>query len=79
VIIMIAFKVIQQPWGPVLKYWVVLGATLLSCVLLYEFLLRRFAVTRMAFGIKTHPNEVRPHIREMESLPICGNRPPPSQ
>ena len=53
VIIMIAFKVIQQPWSPWIKYWVVLGTTLITCVLLYEFLLRRFAITRAAFGIKT--------------------------
>jgi glucan biosynthesis protein C len=54
VIIVIAFKVIQQPWSPWTKYWVVLGATLVACVLLYELLLRRFAVLRVAFGIKTH-------------------------
>jgi glucan biosynthesis protein C len=52
VIIMIAFKVIQQPWAPWTKYWVVLIATLLTCVLLYEFVLRRFALTRVVFGIK---------------------------
>jgi hypothetical protein len=50
----IAYSVIQQPWRPWTKYWVVLGATLVTCVLLYEFLLRRFTVLRIAFGIKTH-------------------------
>jgi len=64
VIIMIAFKVIQEPWSPWTKYWVVLGATLLVCVLLYEFVLRRFALTRAAFGIKVH---------EKRADPICGN------
>ena len=54
VIIVIAYFVIQQPWAPWTKYWVVLGATLLVCVLLYEFLLRRFALLRVAFGIKMH-------------------------
>jgi peptidoglycan/LPS O-acetylase OafA/YrhL len=54
VIIVIAYTVIQQPWRPWTKYWVVLGATLVTCVLLYEFLLRRFTVLRIAFGIKTH-------------------------
>ena len=54
VIIVIAYTVIQQPWGPWIKYWVVLGSTLITCVLLYEFLLRRFTVLRIAFGIKTH-------------------------
>ena len=62
VIIVIAYKVIQQPWAPWAKYWLVLVATLLTCALLYEFVLRRFAVTRAAFGIKTHENGVRPHL-----------------
>ena len=59
VIIVIAYTVIQQPWRPWTKYWVVLGATLVTCVLLYEFLLRRFAVLRIAFGIKTHSDARR--------------------
>ncbi len=54
VIIVIAWFVIRQPWAPWTKYWVVLGATLVVCVLLYEFLLRRFALLRVAFGIKQH-------------------------
>jgi len=54
VIIVIAWFVIRQPWHPWTKYWVVLGATLLVCVTLYEFLLRRFALLRIAFGIKVH-------------------------
>jgi hypothetical protein len=32
----------------------VLLATLLVCVLLYEYLLRRVAFLRLAFGIKSH-------------------------
>ncbi len=54
VIIVIAWFVIRQPWQPWTKYWIVLGATLLICVALYEFLLRRFAPLRLAFGIKLH-------------------------
>jgi peptidoglycan/LPS O-acetylase OafA/YrhL len=54
VIIVIAWFVIRQPWQPWSKYWIVLGATLLVCVLLYEFLLRRLAPLRLAFGIRIH-------------------------
>ena len=54
VIIVIAYFVIRQPWAAWTKYWVVLGATLLVCVLLYEYLLRRVAFLRLAFGIKSH-------------------------
>jgi glucans biosynthesis protein C len=52
VIIVIAYFVIAQPWTPWTKYGVVLAGTLVSCVLLYELLLKRFAVLRVAFGIK---------------------------
>ena len=51
---------IRQPWHPWTKYWIVLSATLLTCVALYEFLLRRFALLRIAFGIKTHAPATQP-------------------
>ena len=54
-IIVIAFFVIQLPWTPWTKYGVVLVATLLSSVLIYEVVLRRFALTRVLFGIKGKP------------------------
>jgi glucan biosynthesis protein C len=60
VIIVIAYAVIQQPWRPWTKYWIVLGATLVACVILYEFLLRRFAVLRIAFGIKGRRDGLQP-------------------
>jgi surface polysaccharide O-acyltransferase-like enzyme len=53
-IIVIAYVVIRQPWTPWTKYGIVLAGTLVSCVLLYELLLKRFAVLRLAFGIKVH-------------------------
>lgn len=54
VIIVIAYFMIAQPWTPWTKYGIVLVGTLVSCVLLYELLLKRFAVLRVAFGIKVH-------------------------
>ena len=54
VIVVIAYFVIRQPWSPWEKYGVVLVATLAISVALYELLLRRFAFTRLLFGIKTH-------------------------
>jgi glucan biosynthesis protein C len=53
IILAIAFYVVRQPWSPWSKYWLVLGATVSICVLLYEGVLRRFALTRVLFGIKT--------------------------
>jgi peptidoglycan/LPS O-acetylase OafA/YrhL len=53
VIIVIAYFVIRQPWAAWTKYWVVLGTTLLVCVLAYEYLLRRVAFLRLAFGIRS--------------------------
>ena len=71
VIIVIAYTVIQQPWRPWTKYWVVLGATLVTCVLLYEFLLRRFGVLRIAFGIKAHTEARVSHPR----VPVRSGEP----
>lgn len=50
--IAIAYFVIQEPWSPGAKYWVVLGGTSLACVALYEAIVRRFVVTRVMFGMK---------------------------
>ena len=58
VIIVLAYFVIQLPWSPWTKYWVILVATLVICVLAYELLLRRFALLRLAFGIKTRDRPV---------------------
>jgi len=54
VIIVIAYFVIRQPWAPWTKYWIVLLGTLVSCVAIYQLLLRRVALLRLAFGIKIH-------------------------
>jgi len=53
IIIAIGYYVIQQPWSPGMKYWLVVIGTLAVCVTLYEFLVRRFAVTRLMFGMRT--------------------------
>jgi peptidoglycan/LPS O-acetylase OafA/YrhL len=52
VIIAIAYYVIQQPWTPGVKYWIVLAGTLLICVALYEGIVRRFSLMRLVFGMK---------------------------
>jgi glucans biosynthesis protein C len=59
VILAVAFFVVPQPWSPWLKYWVVLVATIVVCVLLYEGVLRRFAIARVLFGIKTKEARLR--------------------
>ena len=52
VIVAIGYYVIQTSWGPWVKYWMVLVATLVSCCVIYELLVRRFRVTRLIFGMK---------------------------
>ena len=52
VIIVIAYFVIRQPWAAWTKFWIVAATTLVVCVLAYEFVLRRAALLRLAFGIK---------------------------
>jgi surface polysaccharide O-acyltransferase-like enzyme len=60
VIVVIAYFVIGRSWAPWLKYGIVLVATLVISVALYELVLRRFELTRLMFGIKTQ----RPAPRE---------------
>jgi peptidoglycan/LPS O-acetylase OafA/YrhL len=52
VIVAIGYYVIQTTWAPWTKYWIVLLATLLVCVIAYEYFARRFALSRFVFGMK---------------------------
>jgi glucan biosynthesis protein C len=52
VIIAIGYFVIQEAWAPWVKYWIVLSGTLVSCILIYELCIRRFALSRILFGMK---------------------------
>jgi glucans biosynthesis protein C len=78
VIIVIAYTVIQQPWGPWAKYGVVLVATLVVCVLIYELLLRRFALLRAMFGIKitARPPKRVPEVQSSLTRFNPGSGPP---
>ncbi|WP_116808756.1 acyltransferase family protein [Steroidobacter cummioxidans] len=51
-IVAIGYYVVQTSWSPWTKYWGVLLATLVSCVLLYQLIVRRFGFTRFVFGMK---------------------------
>ncbi len=51
VIIGVAYFVIRQPWSPWSKYGVVLVATIVSCVLMYE-VIRRVTPLRFLFGMR---------------------------
>ena len=57
VIIAIGYYVIQEAWAPWIKYWIVLSSTLLSCVVIYQFCIRRFTITRLIFGMKDAKQE----------------------
>jgi surface polysaccharide O-acyltransferase-like enzyme len=72
VIIVIAYFVIRQPWAPWTKYWVVAGATLATCFVLYEFVIRRFTWLRFAFGMKEqkHRPPAEP-ASDLRSVPFC--------
>jgi peptidoglycan/LPS O-acetylase OafA/YrhL len=73
VIIVIAWFVIREPWAPWTKYWVVLGATLLTCVVLYEGI-RRITVLRYAFGMKAAVAEDRPEPQR-RNMRLSSRRP----
>jgi glucan biosynthesis protein C len=52
VIIAIGYFVIQHAWAPWVKYWIVFSGTLVSCIVIYELCIRRFALSRILFGMK---------------------------
>ena len=53
VLIVIGYYVIQWPVSISLKYGVIVGGTFLGTVLLYEYIIRRFALFRLLFGLKS--------------------------
>jgi glucan biosynthesis protein C len=59
VIIAIGYWIIQQPWTPASKYVLVLTATLAICIVLYQGI-RRFALTRLLFGMKAQTKVSEP-------------------
>lgn len=59
VIVALAYAIVQRPWQPWTKYWIVLIATFVICVLVYEVFIRRFAVSRWAFGMKADPTHAK--------------------
>ncbi|MBC7922843.1 MAG: acyltransferase family protein [Ferruginibacter sp.] len=61
VLIGIGYYIIQWPASIGLKYAAIVGGTFLGTVLLYEFMIRRFALFRLLFGLKSsRTNKVVP-------------------
>jgi glucans biosynthesis protein C len=52
VIVVIGYYVIQCPWAPWTKYAVILMLSMGACLVLYQGCLQRFAVLRVAFGMR---------------------------
>jgi glucans biosynthesis protein C len=59
IIVMIGYYVIQRTWTPWIKYFVVLGLSISTCLVLYEAFVRRFAVLRLIFGMKAKAERTR--------------------
>lgn len=59
VIVVIGYHVIQYSWTPWTKYFVILALSMSACFVLYEGCVRRFAVLRLAFGMKVKPTRLR--------------------
>ncbi|MFC4526718.1 acyltransferase family protein [Dyella halodurans] len=55
VIVMLGYYIIQYPWTPWTKYFVVLSLSMGACFVLYEGSVRRFAALRLVFGMKSQP------------------------
>lgn len=72
VIVAIGYYVIQASWSPWTKYWTVLIATMVSCGLLYQFVVRRFAITRLIFGMKS--GGMKPERSAIAPAPAIAER-----
>jgi peptidoglycan/LPS O-acetylase OafA/YrhL len=59
VIVAIGYYVIQCSWTPWLKYFAILLLSMAACWVLYAGCVRRFAVLRLAFGMKVPPASLR--------------------
>ncbi|QHT68599.1 acyltransferase family protein [Rhodocytophaga rosea] len=53
VMVFIAYFVVQWQMMPLLKYIVIMALTFMNTLLIYEFLIKRTAVTRLLFGLRT--------------------------
>jgi len=71
VIVCLAYFVVRQPWGAWTKYWVVLTGTLVISVALFE-VVRRFAVTRVMFGMRRATSRALPADREEDEIAHAG-------
>jgi glucans biosynthesis protein C len=67
VIVAVGYYVIQWAWHPWLKFAVVVAATLVSCVLIYELAVRRWTPLRLIFGLKVQPAPARPVVTQSAS------------
>lgn len=72
-----AYWVIQQPWHAWFKFGLLNLTTVIGCALLYDGLIRRFAVTRFLFGMKLQPSRraATPDPAALEKTPAAA---PPS-
>lgn len=52
VIVVLGYLVVQLPWTPWTKYFVILGMSMVACFVFYEAFVRRFGVLRLVFGMK---------------------------
>jgi peptidoglycan/LPS O-acetylase OafA/YrhL len=63
VIVMIAYRVIKWKSSVPVKFWVIVGASLVITLVLYDLLVKRINVMRFLFGLKPkrkQPQEVKP-------------------
>lgn len=58
-IVAIGYYVIQRPWTPWTKYFAILALSVGACLVLYEGCIRRFAILRLAFGMKVGTASLR--------------------
>ena len=68
-IVLLAYWLIPLRLGPVVEPLLVVGGTIVGCLLLHECLIRRVGVLRPLFGLKSR---ARPATRLPDARPIAG-------
>ena len=62
-IVVVGYPIIQLPFGIAAKFFLLLVSSVIVTLVIYHFVVRRFSVTRLLFGMRG-----RPHLR-MAPLP----------
>jgi uncharacterized protein (DUF2147 family) len=62
-IVLVGYPLIQLPFGVAAKFFLLLASSVIVTLAVHHFIVRRFALTRFLFGMKTHSAPSRSRLR----------------